>query len=144
MLKDEWETPPALFAQLHAEFGFTLDACAQPENAKCARYFSPETDGLCQEWGREIVWVNPPFARGEIARWLGKAQREASRGATVVCLVPADTSTAWWHDCTPLAAEIRFLRGRVKFLRGGKPGWRPQFGCAVLVFRPSIALAVVA
>lgn len=141
MLKDEWETPPALFAQLHAEFGFTLDACAQPENAKCARYFSPIDDGLCQEWGREVVWCNPPFGRGEIARWLRKAARAARAGATVVCLVPADTSTSWWHDdLQPVATEVRFLRGRVKFLRGGRAGWRPQFGCALAVFRATLAL----
>jgi DNA N-6-adenine-methyltransferase (Dam) len=43
-----WETPPPLFNQLHAEFGFTLDVWAPVENAKCASYFTPADDGLAQ------------------------------------------------------------------------------------------------
>jgi DNA N-6-adenine-methyltransferase (Dam) len=41
---DIWSTPPdsALDRVLH----FNLDACALPENAKCARYFTPEDDAL--------------------------------------------------------------------------------------------------
>ena len=47
---DLWATPQDFFDDLNAEFGFTLDACALPENAKCERYFTPEQDGLAQEW----------------------------------------------------------------------------------------------
>ncbi len=54
-----WETPQAFFDALDAEFGFTLDVCALPENAKCERYFTPEADGLKQEW-RGVCWMNPP------------------------------------------------------------------------------------
>jgi hypothetical protein len=43
---DLWETPANFFADLNAEFHFTLDVCATPENAKCERYFTPEADGL--------------------------------------------------------------------------------------------------
>ena len=32
---DLWATPKDFFDRLDAEFGFTLDACALPENAKC-------------------------------------------------------------------------------------------------------------
>jgi DNA N-6-adenine-methyltransferase (Dam) len=39
---DVWSTPQDFFDGLHAEFGFTLDACAIADDAKCDRYFSPE------------------------------------------------------------------------------------------------------
>ena len=42
----EWATPQDFFDELNAEFGFTLDVCATPENAKCERYFTQDTDGL--------------------------------------------------------------------------------------------------
>lgn len=42
----DWETPPEVFAPLHAEFDFTLDPCATPATAKCARYFTESDDGL--------------------------------------------------------------------------------------------------
>ena len=48
--KEEWETPQALFNDLNNEFHFTIDVCALPENAKCKRYYTPEIDGLIQEW----------------------------------------------------------------------------------------------
>lgn len=46
-----WATPQNLFDELNAEFNFTLDPCALPDNAKCAKYFTPEDDGLAQCWG---------------------------------------------------------------------------------------------
>lgn len=49
----EWATPQAFFDELNAEFNFTLDPCATSENAKCARYFTKEDDGLAQSWSGE-------------------------------------------------------------------------------------------
>jgi len=59
----DWETPDEVFADLHAEFEFTLDPCCTPETAKCDAYFTPEDDGLAQDWGRERVFMNPPYGR---------------------------------------------------------------------------------
>lgn len=48
---DEWATPQDLFDALDATFHFTLDPCATPENAKCAKFYTKEQDGLKQDWG---------------------------------------------------------------------------------------------
>lgn len=48
---DEWSTPQDLFDALDATFHFTLDPCATPENAKCAKFYTKEQDGLKQDWG---------------------------------------------------------------------------------------------
>lgn len=48
---DLWATPQSLFDELNQEFNFTLDPCAIPENAKCEKYFTPEINGLNQNWG---------------------------------------------------------------------------------------------
>ena len=47
----DWSTPQDLFDALDAEFRFTLDPCATPENAKCQTYFTVDEDGLAQDWG---------------------------------------------------------------------------------------------
>ena len=52
---DLWETPQALFDELNREFHFGIDVCALPENAKCARYYTPEQDGLKQTWGGVLL-----------------------------------------------------------------------------------------
>ncbi|MBP2029356.1 phage N-6-adenine-methyltransferase [Methanohalophilus levihalophilus] len=109
----DWETPDHLFKQLDQEFGFNLDVCATSKNAKCARYYSPEQDGLKNEWGG-ICWMNPPYGRA-VGDWIKKAYEESLKGAVVVCLIPARTDTKYWHDYVMQAHEIRFVKGRVKF-----------------------------
>ena len=56
---DEWATPWGLFNKLDAVFNFTLDVCATPDNAKCAKYFTKEQDGLKQDWGGGCYMVQP-------------------------------------------------------------------------------------
>lgn len=48
---DEWATPQGFFDKLNEEFHFTLDPCALPHNAKCNKFFTPNDDGLRQDWG---------------------------------------------------------------------------------------------
>jgi phage N-6-adenine-methyltransferase len=131
---DLWATPQAFFDQLHAEFGFTLDVCALPENAKCRRYVTPCEDGLAQDWSQDVCWMNPPYGRS-IGHWMRKAYESAQQGATVVCLVPARTDTRWWHDYA-MRGEIRFIKGRLRF---GEAKTNAPFPNAVVIFRPRAA-----
>lgn len=113
---DMWETPQDLFRALDAEFHFDIDVCAVKENAKCKKFFSPEQDGLSQEW-RGVCWCNPPYGR-KIGKWVRKAYLTAKTGnTTVVALLPSRTDTKWFHEYIYGKAEIRFLRGRLKFGR---------------------------
>ena len=126
---DLWETPQDLFDRLDAEFHFTLDACALPENAKCARYYTPEQDGLSQPWDG-VVWCNPPYGR-QVGIWVEKAALSAMQGATVVMLLPARTDTAWYQDYIDPFVRPRFIRGRLKF--GGAKNSAP-FPSMVVAF----------
>jgi phage N-6-adenine-methyltransferase len=135
----EWETPPELFESLDREFHFTLDPCATPQNAKCDRYFTEADDGLSRDWGRERVFMNPPYGR-EIYAWTAKAKAEAEKGALVVGLLPASTDLAWWHDDVVAAgAEVRYIRGRVRFLTDGPYRASGFFASVVVVWRPEDA-----
>ena len=126
---DMWSTPQDLFNQLHEEFDLQLDVCAVRENAKRPIFFSPKDDGLSQMWGGVRCWMNPPYGR-EIGRWVRKAYEESEEGALVVCLLPARTDTAWWHDYC-MKGEVRFIRGRLKF--GGHMNSAP-FPSAIVIF----------
>jgi len=107
---DDWATPQDFFDKVNEEFHFELDVCASPENAKCDRYFTKEADGLAQEWDA-TAWLNPPYGR-EIIKWVKKAS-EAK--VTVVGLLPARTDTKWFHENVLGKAEVRLIRGRLKF-----------------------------
>ena len=110
-----WCTPQDFFDKLDAEFRFALDAAATDKTAKCQRYYTPETDGLSQPWDAGgAVFCNPPYGR-EIKKWVKKAYEEAEKGTTIVLLLPARTDTSWFHDYLYGKAEIRFLRGRLRF-----------------------------
>ena len=126
----EWPTPQDLFDKLDAEFGFTTDVAATPDNAKCKHYYTQEQDGLKQTW-RGVCWMNPPYGRAMVD-WLKKAIRETWNGTTTVCLIPARTNTTWWHDLCQTYGEVRFVRGRPKF--GGADHGLPQ-PLAIVVFR---------
>lgn len=119
---DEWETPDDLFAELDVEFGFTLDPCATHENAKCKKYYTREDDGLSKSWVGEVVFVNPPYGNS-IKHWVKKCYEE-SKCATVVILMPARTDTSYFHNYIYYSAdEIRFLRGRLKFINKALPSY---------------------
>lgn len=129
--RKDWATPQDFFDALNSEFGFTLDACATPETAKCPRYFTPEDDAFWQRW-EGVVFMNPPYGR-QIGRWIRKARQEAENGATVVCLIPSRTDTKWWHEDVMKAREIRFIPGRLYFDDGDG---RAPFPSAIVVFGP--------
>lgn len=129
-VRQDWETPKELFEPLNREFGFTLDVCATPQNAKCMQYFTKEQDGLKQDW-HGVCWMNPPF--GQQGKWVEKAYAESMKGSTVVCLIPSRTNTNWFQDICLVKGEVRFVRGRPKFV-GAQHGL-PQ-PLAIVVFRP--------
>lgn len=114
--KMDWCTPQDFFDKLNAEFDFTLDAAATEKTAKCADYYTPETDGLQSPWSKAggAVFCNPPYGR-EIGRWVQKAYEEARAGTVIVLLIPARTDTTYFHEYIYGKAEIRFIRGRLKF-----------------------------
>lgn len=127
-----WSTPQTLFNKLDEEFNFTVDVCALESNRKCGTYFSPEVDGLSQNWATGRCWMNPPYGR-EISAWMKKAFDSAMNGALVVALVPNRSNAPWWHDYVMKADEIRFIRKKVPFT-GEKKGV-PFFGSVIVVFR---------
>lgn len=133
--KQDWTTPDDLFDPINAEFGFTLDAAADATNARAAQFFCAADDGLKQHWGRNVVWLNPPYGEraGKLSDWVKKSADAAAQGATVVMLIPARTNTNWFHDICLTYGEVRFIRGRPKF--GGADHGLPQPLCFV-IFRP--------
>lgn len=131
---DQWETPQDFYDGLNAEFGFTLDPCADENNHKCEKYYTKETDGLSQCWDGERVFCNPPYGR-EIGIWVRKCYLHGtSENGIAVMLVPARTDTKWFHEYIygKKNVEVRFLKGRLKF--GGSRNSAP-FPSMVVVFR---------
>lgn len=138
---DDRATNPALFAALHDEFNFTLDACATAQNAKLPRFVTPEQDGLKADWTLERVYCNPPFSN--IRPWIEKAHR--SNSPLIVLLLPNNRcEQPWWQELVEPHRDrsgwlsVRFLPGRTRFIPSqpyaNRKG-RPPFGCLLLIYR---------
>lgn len=115
---DDWSTPKDVYASLNAEFNFDFDPC--PLGG---------ASGLDIEWGKSN-FVNPPYS--QLRAWCKKAYEEWQKGKTVVMLIPSRTDTKAWHEYVMKAAEIRFIKGRLKF---GDAKNSAPFPSAVIVFR---------
>ncbi|MGD9891806.1 MAG: DNA N-6-adenine-methyltransferase [Dehalococcoidia bacterium] len=134
-----WTTPRWLFRELDAEFGFTLDVASSDDNALCEQRFTPETNGLAQDWltaaAGGSAFCNPPYRT--VAKWIEKAAAEAARGLTVVMLIPArpDTDAFHKHIINKSNVEVRWLKGRLKF---GNATNSAPFPSCVVIFRPKV------
>lgn len=60
------------------------------------------------------MFCNPSYGR-KIGKWVQKAYQESQKGIPVVLLIPARTDTRYFHDYIYGKAEIRFIRGRLRF-----------------------------
>ena len=103
---DNWATPDDLYNELNNEFEFDFDPC--PLNS--------DFDGLECDWGN-VNFINPPYSRKLKEAFVEKSIALSKQGKVCVMLLPVSTSTKLFHDhILPNADDIRFLRGRVKFV----------------------------
>lgn len=117
IIDDNWATPSSIYDPLNAEFNFDFDPCPYNVNP-----ITPETDGLLIEWGN-VNFVNPPYSRKLKEQFVLKAIEESKQGKICVLLLPVSTSTVLFHDLIkPNAKEIRFVRGRIVFLKRNAEG----------------------
>lgn len=124
---DKWQTPPELYKELDDEFNFNHDPC--PIDWK----IGIDDDGLLSEWGTSN-FVNPPYSK--VKHWIKKSHDEYKKGKTVVMLINAITDTIAFHKYIYGIAEIRFIKGRIKFINPLQPDKRtPNVkGSMIVVF----------
>lgn len=134
---DNWQTPLDFYLKLDAEFNFDFDPCPYYEGE-----ITPDRDGLIIPWKGNRVWVNPPYSRAIKEAFVKRAIKESQDNfKTVVMLLPVSTSTKLFHQyIKPNADEIRFVEGRLKFMKKDSSGqWVTPHGgmhdSMIVVFR---------
>lgn len=125
-----------LVFSLNGERSIDLDPCAMEDRTfALMNLFEGETDGLSADWrlmcansctvdGRPpLVYVNPPYGGGEIAKWVAKGIEESAwdGGLALVFLLPASTETQWFRELVHHGAHICFLNKRVTFVGQKNP-----------------------
>lgn len=150
-MKNSWGTDPVIFNAMNKEFNFVLDAAASDTNHKCRRYLTKEDDAVNCSWHEYLqnqpnktVWINPPYGKGYIKKFMQKCIEQKEFGVTSVLLVPA-TLDAQWLPIDQIS-EIRIVTGgRLSFyhpITGKKVNGNTK-GSMFVIFRPSKMPCVV-
>ncbi len=140
---DEWYTPSWLFEAIGVEFD--LDPCSPgrpPSTVPARNVFKKADNGLAREWAGS-VWLNPPFSSKR--EWY---ERLVSHG-NGIALIPARTETHDFQDYMGAADLLLFMKGRIYFERGHRPGANgngvtstPPFGCVLCAYGAPMAEAL--
>lgn len=142
---DEWYTPSWLFEALNVTFD--LDPCspgAPPSVVPAKRHVTKEENGLGINWSGR-VWLNPPFSSKRV--WYEKLIEHGNG----IALMPARTETHDFQDYMNAADALLFLKGRIYFERGSRPGANgggttttPPFGILLCAYGESMAAILMA
>lgn len=100
-------------------------------------FFTHDIDGASQQ-----AWLDPDCTWGScvwlvadsnsVEAWLTRAKKEMYAGKTVVALVPARTSTKYFHQILlQQTSELWFLQGRLRYKGQKNPA---MFASVVAVF----------
>jgi hypothetical protein len=138
---DEWYTPSWMFKAL--AFKFDLDPCSPgtpPSTVTAKRHLTKADNGLQAEWTGS-VWLNPPFSSKR--EWYDRLAFDHRNG---IALMPARTETHDFQDYMNAASAMIFLRGRIYFERGSRPGAHgngvtstPPFGVVLCAYGEKMA-----
>ncbi len=136
---NEWNTPHDFLErvrQLDRRKRIGLDPCSNRTSIVYPRAaFTVRDNGLRHSWrGHGLVFVNMPY--DDPAPWYAKAVAEfvalRARGDDqIVLLGPVKADTAWFHDYLVKLDDRVFVRGRMRFLTGGKVKGTGRFASVV-------------
>ena len=127
--ENEWYTPAAIIEAARACMGaIDLDPASSAkaqETVKATRFYDIDDDGLSQPWAGR-VWLNPPYERGLVDRFVTRLLSEPTVQACVI--VNNATETAWGQLLLGAAAAVCFPAGRVRYLSHDGPKNTPLQG----------------
>lgn len=141
---DEWYTPSWLFKALGMEFD--LDPCSPgvpPSSVPAKKHLTKADNGLTACW-HGSVWLNPPFSSKR--PWYERMVQHGNG----IALMPARTETHDFQDYMMAAHALLFLKGRIYFERGHRPGANgngmittPPFGIVLCAYGPKPAAEMI-
>lgn len=147
-MKNSWGTDPVIFNAINKEFNFTMDGACSDKNTKVpSLYLTKDDDSISSDWSslfddceisHKCVWINPPYGKGFIKKFMQKCIEQKEKGVTSVLLAPA-TLDAQWLPINDIS-EIRIITGgRLSFynpVTNKKVNGNTK-GSMFVIFRPS-------
>lgn len=118
----EWYTPPEVVRAVHETLGhIDLDPASSStanEIVRADKFYSVDDDGLDLNWFGN-VYLNPPYARGIVKKFVSKLIYEfnAGRVKSAVVLVNAQTDAKWFSSLAQACTGAIFTQGRIRFVQ---------------------------
>ncbi len=118
---DDRFTAPEFIQAVEESFGkINFDPCWHEASAvRPERYLDVRQghNGLRMDWSGPLAFVNPPWSAQD--KWVKRAHDEWRKGnvRTVLCLVPAAISTAFFHSTLAKDANVFLIDGRPRFFK---------------------------
>jgi len=154
----EWYTPDRWVERARAAMGsIDLDpaSCQHAQRiVQAGEWFDIGRNGLARPW-RGNVFLNPPYTRGVIDKFVDKLLAERANYTQAIVLVDNRSDTAWFHRLCGIASAVAFPKTRIGFYNddprarapsvwgsafvyvGDRPGaFAAAFSGSCLVFRP--------
>lgn len=161
--KNRWGTDPGCFTDATFLNGrpFVIDVCAEPQTAKCDRYYASDelydavldyrTSGdtltllsaskrtcvalnsLIQVWD-DSWWCNPPFDQKQA--FITHARKQQAAGRAGMMLLPYEPLSGWWQSLLSTGCIIYEPDGRYQFVKrdGVTRKTGANFGSALVAF----------
>jgi len=114
---NEWFTPSKYIESARKVMGsIDIDPASNhfaQLTVKADKYCTIETNGLDKHWIGN-VWLNPPYGRGLIAKFVNKALDEPMINNMII-LVNSYPDTSWYHLLLGNSCALCMTRGRIHF-----------------------------
>jgi phage N-6-adenine-methyltransferase len=142
---DEWYTPPEHIARVRRVLGdIDLDPASNEQAQRivqAGQFFSKADDALMQDW-RGRVWLNPPYSKGLLAKFVDKMIHEVKVGNTTagIMLLNNFTDPGWFQVALSACSAVCFPRRRVYFENASGKKDRPLNGQVFFYFGPDVDL----
>ena len=121
----EWYTPETYLESARNVLGvIDCDPASSFEANKTVQadsYYGVDDNGLVHEWNGN-VWLNPPYARNLIGKFVSKliSEYESGRTQQAILLTNSATDTRWYHDAAKASSAMCLTSGRINFVIDGK------------------------
>lgn len=140
LLTDQYSTPEDVVNMVRGFWGLgkpILDLAGSESNKKAPFVLTREQNSLNVDWAdmmsvlgmfefstpnpeidKSLAWLQPPYSKELLGKFVKKAYFEAGAGMNILALLPVSTSTKWFHKYiyTLPPCNYRFIEGRIKFI----------------------------
>ena len=135
---DDRFTHPVVLSAVEESFGpIDFDPCWHEASAvRPVGYLDirKSQDGLRDPWQGPLAFVNPPWSAAK--KFLERSYDQWKKGnvKTVICLIPSNTDTTFFHTVLKAEADVYFVMRRMRFFKKDRSQYYSNQAVMIVIF----------